>query len=475
MLKSTNKRFKELTSQRIQLAVTGLSGSGKTTFITSLITQLITANTVAKLPFVEFINENRWLGGKLENHKNSEFVRFAYEESIHRLQKLAQWPGSTNQESHIVLELCYLVKPSLSAKIWPKRVLELEIIDYPGEWLADIPMLNMHYFEWSKQILNQLKTFSDLPEGEIFAEKMRQLQKNVQQPSTEKLSENSTAFTHAVEAYKNWLNAIKKKSRYCLFLQPGRFISPGHLLQTPLLNFFPWDLTLYPLKINSPILHLVEHKYRTYQTQVIKPFVKDFFSRCSRQIILVDLISAVNAGTEAVLQLQKLLKSSLQVYQYGSNNWFRRLIKPNIEKVLMTSSKADLLPPDQHRKMQQLLSSLLVDGDNPLLESSCQFKALAISAIRATENRIITEKGQEIQAVCGRLLHADLNNIDSDRWVTVVPGSFPDSLEDLAGLDKTMIDVHQFKPPENWQLGENALPHIRMDQVIEFLLGDLLQ
>jgi predicted YcjX-like family ATPase len=43
-----------LVNNHVNLAVTGLSGSGKTAFITSLVNQLIEANEISHLPFFQW-------------------------------------------------------------------------------------------------------------------------------------------------------------------------------------------------------------------------------------------------------------------------------------------------------------------------------------------------------------------------------------------------------------------------------------
>mgnify|MGYP000642762649 CR=1 FL=1 len=70
-----------LGNQHINLAVTGLSGSGKTAFITSLVNQLVEANEAAHLPFFSVIRESRLIGVKREAQPNLTFSRFAYEEA----------------------------------------------------------------------------------------------------------------------------------------------------------------------------------------------------------------------------------------------------------------------------------------------------------------------------------------------------------------------------------------------------------
>ncbi len=471
LLNETQKQLKKASSQRIQIGVTGLSGSGKSTFVTSLITQLLTANSVAKLPFVELINENRWLGAKLSNHENGEYMRFPYEESVHNLQQLDSWPNPTTRESRIVLELTYIAKSSIWSKFWPERTLEIELIDYPGEWLSDIPLLDLDYFAWSAEISTNLKPFRDFDEAKVFKKKILSLHKAIQSGKDEPVSENSIKYLQVVEAYKSWLRAIHDNTNQYVILQPGRFLSPGHLENTPLLNFFPWDLNQFPLNEECSIIPLLKNRFRTYQKKVITPFLTDFFSGCSRQVILVDLVNAVNGGKEEVNKLQQILKNVFKIHDYGTNNWLRRLINPNIEKILVATSKADLLPPDQHRKMQLLLSSLLTNEIDTLKQKGCSYNALAISSIRATENRVISENGHDIQAVCGRLEQvAD----DQENWVTVIPADFPESVKLLEVKNGHGLQNLKFSPPQNWRLGKDALPHIRMDQVIDFLVGDLM-
>ncbi len=440
--------------------------------MTSLITQLLTANTVAKLPFVELINEGRWLGARLSNHENSEFVRFPYEESIHNIHQLQLWPEPTTSESHILLELHYAVRPSITSRIWPTRTLEVELIDYPGEWLADLPMLNQSYFAWSAEIINHLSSFSELEQAQLFLQKLSIIHNKMKLDKNFKMNENDIDFLQATSAYKGWLAAILQRGEPNLLLQPGRFLSPGHLENTPLLNFFPWDLNQFPLKEDDSIISLLKKRYKSYQKKVVSPFITDFFGGCSRQIILLDLVNTVGAGKVEVERLQQLVQEVFKIHEYGTNNWLRRMINPNIEKILVASSKADLLTPDQHRRMQHLLGDLVRGEAGKISTQGCDYKALAISAIRATETRLISEQGKQIQAVCGRVkVDAD----SSPEWVTVIPGDFPESMSQLAVTTQQCGANLHFLPPENWQLGQQALPHIRMDQVIEFLVGDLMQ
>ena len=59
-----------LVNNHVNLAVTGLSGSGKTAFITSLVNQLIEANEAAHLPFFSVVRESRLVGVKRDVQPN---------------------------------------------------------------------------------------------------------------------------------------------------------------------------------------------------------------------------------------------------------------------------------------------------------------------------------------------------------------------------------------------------------------------
>lgn len=68
--------------RHVRLAVTGLSRSGKTAFITSLVNQLLNVNTGARLPLFSAARDKRLLGVKRIPHRDLSVPRFAYDEGI---------------------------------------------------------------------------------------------------------------------------------------------------------------------------------------------------------------------------------------------------------------------------------------------------------------------------------------------------------------------------------------------------------
>lgn len=59
--------------------------------------------------------------------------------------------------SEIRLALRYRSNDSLLRHFKDTSTLYLEIVDYPGEWLLDLPMLAQDYLSWSRQMTGLLQ------------------------------------------------------------------------------------------------------------------------------------------------------------------------------------------------------------------------------------------------------------------------------------------------------------------------------
>ena len=132
----------------LRLGVTGLSRSGKTVFLTALVNNLI-AN--ARLPVLAASAEGRITRVRLEPQPDDAVPRFAYEEHLASLSGPdRRWPQSTSRIAQLRLTIEFE-----SAAGWGSRrsSLTLDLVDYPGEWLLDLPLLDKSYTEWSRETL----------------------------------------------------------------------------------------------------------------------------------------------------------------------------------------------------------------------------------------------------------------------------------------------------------------------------------
>lgn len=71
--------------RHLRLAVTGLSRSGKTAFITAMVNQLLNIHAGARLPLLSAVREDRLLGVKRIPQRDFGIPRFTYDEGLAQL------------------------------------------------------------------------------------------------------------------------------------------------------------------------------------------------------------------------------------------------------------------------------------------------------------------------------------------------------------------------------------------------------
>src|SRR3954469_19584371 len=128
----------------VRLGVTGLSRAGKTVFITALVHGL---SRGGRFPVFESLASGRIAGARLAPQPDDAVPRFAYEAHLRTLIEARRWPDSTTDISELRLVIDY------QRQNGAERTLTLDIVDYPGEWLLDLPLLNKTYEQWSSESL----------------------------------------------------------------------------------------------------------------------------------------------------------------------------------------------------------------------------------------------------------------------------------------------------------------------------------
>src|SRR6201991_2883765 len=128
----------------IRLGVTGLSRAGKTVFITALIHGLLRGG---RFPVFEAFATGRIARARLEPQPDDAVPRFDYENHLRTLIEERRWPNSTVDISELRLVIDYQRQNA------DTRSLTLDIVDYPGEWLLDLPLLSKSFEQWSAESL----------------------------------------------------------------------------------------------------------------------------------------------------------------------------------------------------------------------------------------------------------------------------------------------------------------------------------
>src|ERR1700759_4930842 len=128
----------------LRLGITGLSRAGKTVFITALIHGLTRGG---RFPVFEPLASGRIARARLEPQPDDAVPRFDYENHVRTLIEDRRWPNSTVDISELRLVIDYQRHNGAD------RSLTRDIVDYPGEWLLDLPLLNKTYEQWSAESL----------------------------------------------------------------------------------------------------------------------------------------------------------------------------------------------------------------------------------------------------------------------------------------------------------------------------------
>ncbi|MBN9309522.1 YcjX family protein [Devosia sp.] len=454
----------------LRLGVTGLSRAGKTIFITSLIHNLLTGG---RLPGFAAMTEGRFIGARLAEHPDAGVPRFAYEQHLAALTgKAPHWPESTRRISQLRLTLKFQSRRWVSGMFGP-TVLNLDIVDYPGEWLLDLPLLSLNYAEWSAQALALAKRPQVRPEAERFLNELT---------ASDPFAESSDADAERLAtAFTEYLRLSREDGRAMSTLPPGRFLMPGDLEGSPALTFAPLPTPGGPVR-SSSLYAMLERRYEAYKAIVVRPFFRDHFARLDRQIVLVDTLRALNAGPAAVADLETALTDILGCFRQGDNNVLTRLVARRIDRILFAATKADHIHSSSHDRLEAVMNRLVAGAARKARFAGAETKSMAIAAVRATRESVIEDGGVKHEVIVGTPEAGE--TLDGVRYdgrteIALFPGDLPDNPEALfedgrAGALKFL----RFMPPQ--RLDKNAegnvvLPHIRFDRALDYLIGDWLK
>lgn len=443
----------------VRLGVTGLSRAGKTVFITSLVANLMDRGRMPQLlAAANGTIEAAWL----QSQPDDTVARFAYEDHLARLTAAdPSWPEGTRRISQ--LRLSFRLAPRGLSGLWRgARRLHLDIIDYPGEWLLDLGLMERSFAEWSADMLDRLP---GKPGAEGYLAALAAV-------------DPAAPFDPvAAESLARAWGAHLRAARLAGFsdLSPGRFLMPGDLEGSPALTFAP--LPPAPGASRQSLWRECARRYDAYRARIVTPFFRDHFARIDRQVVLVDVLGALAAGPSALDDLRRTMEGLLAAFRPGRSAWLARMVGlRRVERVLLAATRADYLHSSQHPRLVALTEALLREARDRADFAGARTAAMVIAALRATVEGELRDNGKTVPVVRGRLQ-------GSGRQVAFHPGDLPEDPRRLLapareGASRWPGQGHEmadFAPaPLTLRPGEGP-PHIRLDRAAEFLIGDLLR
>lgn len=477
----------------LRLGVTGLARAGKTVFITALVHNLLHGG---RLPLFDAAAGRRISATSLQPQPDDAVPRFDYESHVAALINERIWPQSTRQVSELRLTIDYESASFLNRTLGRGR-LHLDIVDYPGEWLLDLPLLAKDFRTFSDEALRLARAPGRQTLAADYLDILSRLDVNG--------PENEGDARALAKAFTSYLAACRADDHALSMLPPGRFLMPGDMDGSPALTFAPLDLTNATTTVPQGSLRaMMERRYEAYKKHVIRPFFHDHFARLDRQIVLVDALQALNAGPAALRDLETALGQVLTSFRPGRSSWLSSILTRRIDRILFAATKADHLHRDDHDRLEAILRRLVARGIEHAEFRGAEVEVLALAAVRATREATVRHAGEELPAILGTPLPGETVNgdhYDGRTEIAMFPGDLPkdpDSLFEPVDSESSPSTLeaeseHQrlqtevtdgnalrfvrFRPPILERTAEGltlSLPHIRLDRAINFLIGDRL-
>ena len=434
--------------ETLKIAVTGLNRSGKTVFITSLINQLVSGKKLENMK-----NKKQFIA-KITPFQDDSTQEFDYHSVLNGVREdNPKWPQSTTTVSKAVLQL----EIKSESSFFPNKILDIEIIDYPGEWLFDLQMFNKSFEDWSDERLSEINNSSK-----------KEFAKNWQYELTKYdiygFSDGGNDKGIA-DRYRDYLRTIHNMG--FSIIQPGRNIQSGNIKDSSTLLFSPLPKPKYITPHEDSIYSRFKKRYERYILEIVTPLAENYFSQFDRQIILIDVLKSLQNGYSSFIDMTQAIKKIIEIYSYGEQSFLKSMVDKKIDKVLFGATKSDYIASSQHLNYQNLLNMVVEDAKKELNIKGIDTKSLIFSSVKSTEDSVKEFQGKKLDCLKGLVIGATTPTIE---YSGQIPEKYPNKEDWQVG----MFNFPKFAPISFPDRDVDAVPHINMDLVIDYLIGDKL-
>ena len=438
----------------LRIGVTGLARAGKTAFLTSIATNLLAlGHGHPALPALSARLGGRSLRVTAAPAGAAEMPRF---DPATHLASLAadppRWPDRTGAVSLLALDL--EIGRTAFGLALPPRPLRLEFLDYPGEWLLDLPLLTTRFTDWSATVLRRLEAPEVAADARDFLGFVGGL------PAGAAADETLAATGHRL--YRALLHRLRDRLGLSL-LQPGRFLMPAPGPEPPWTTFFPTTG-------RGPLATLLTQRFDAYVEAVRRDLSSPLFGHLDRVVVLADLLSPLHAGRLAFADARAALAEAAAALRWQGDWWQTlaalarlQLPPPSIRRVALAATKSDHVADRQRGNLAALMRDLTrLPADGAVTSAG-----FAVASVRCTEDFVWTLDGHPVSAVRGR-------RIGDATLTRSYPGEVPDRAPDDAFWAHRFLALPEFEPVRPPAGGRAGVPQINLDALLAFLLEDVL-
>ena len=185
---------------------------------------------------------------------------------------------------------------------------------------------------------------------------------------------------------------------------------------------------------------------------------------------MFDLLSALDNGPGALSDLQRTMSDVVRAFRPGQNSFLTRLVSgQRVDKILFAATKADHLHHTQHGNYTNIMRAIMDDALRHAKFRGAQTAALSLASVRSTTEAL----HEDHPCVRGTLLSSRKNTLS---YAGSLPENAQQLLRDISDGRSTWLGAEftstPFAPPVDAFHPDRGIAHIRLDQSLEFLLGD---
>ncbi|BCW89523.1 putative protein YcjX [Alphaproteobacteria bacterium SO-S41] len=451
--------YAAVNTETVRLAVTGLSRAGKTVFITSAVQNLLAmADGKGSLPKFD----DHGISARLKKlgllAATEDAPRFPFETNFAALAAAApHWPPRTASLAEVAIKFVVRRRHSWGMDLLKQREITAEILDYPGEWLLDLPMLNQDFAAWSDETLKRMDTGLRVEPAKPFFDYLRTIDPDA--PA------DGDVARKLYDLYLAYL--FDARDRLGLrYLQPGGFLCAPPWPKTDAMIFAP--LRLAPGRSFKPgsLGEMFRNRFDLYRTEMGTRFFDKHFRRFDRQIVLVDVLGALHGGPDVFEDTRLAVSRLAECFAYGGatlTNPFAR----GITKVMFAATKADHVPERQRDALQILLGRMAGGDIDSIREARVAVRTGALASVRCTIDDMAQVDGRNVAVVRGLPM-------GRDKQVRFYPGEVPLKPPGPDFWTGAFFELPVFQPPKLDASGESGVPHLALDDALFYLIGDRL-
>ncbi len=448
----------------------GLTGAGKTVFITSLVNHFkdfdsasLPIRTVKKKNMKGNVNVTEVKGGLQPRLCKHRFDYDVYRDAFKR----HKWPEKTRQLQEY---RAWYVRNDK-----PHTLYDTSLIDIPGERLGDICMVDADFEKWSD---NMLKMLSLEPYSQVSTEFIQLASEAADDPK--KL--DGDGLIEYVRSYKELLVRLVTElkspamSPSSFLIDPNDLYIPENVLNMPPKAQKDWlvdnrcsgldkkhEFAPLPSALKDDKKTLYKKfggYYKKYCRQIVSPLYKAL-RKCDSLVVLIDVADMLQFGEGMINAQDKLLEQLIDGLQPGTvlpEMMDRFMPGPRIHRLAFVASKADRIHPSDFGTLQALLKSICgPHAKRRVATTGLDTTYEVCSAVDSTE----TESNDDNRRV---LLFKGENDRTLRCEVPELPEEMPDS------IPKGMYD---FPEPQPMLPGINRKPprHIGLENIIDIILA----